>query len=118
MHRRRSTCSEYFDNSNIHGLRYLTKSDRSWVERLWWLAMILSALYGCTRYISTVYVKWQTSPLIVSIAETAMPIREIPFPAVTICPQAKSKANIFNLTYVFQKMTKQNMSLDVLTEIE
>jgi acid-sensing ion channel, other len=118
MYRTRSMCSEYFDNSNIHGLRYLTDKDRSWVERLWWLVMVMSALYGCIRLISNVYDKWQANPVIISISETAIPISEIPFPAITICPQTKSKKSIFNLTDVLERMAKENLSINDLTEIE
>jgi amiloride-sensitive sodium channel len=39
--------------------------------------------------IHKIYEKWQLSPVIVSFAEKSTPVWEIPFPAVTICPETK-----------------------------
>lgn len=44
------------------------------------LAIVLSAYY-----INEIYGKWKTTPVIFTIDSTATSIRDIPFPAVTIC---------------------------------
>lgn len=41
---------------------------------------------ACSIYfISNVYIKWQSSPIIIGLNPIATHIRNIPFPAVTIC---------------------------------
>jgi len=48
--------------------------------------------------------KWDQSPVIVSFAEKSTPVWQIPFPAVTICPETKAKQTIFNFTNAFQQI--------------
>lgn len=60
--------------------------------------------------------KWVQSPVIVSFAEKSTPIWEIPFPAVTICPETKTYANKLNFTDVFNKV-RFNDSLDTIDDV-
>lgn len=43
------------------------------------------------------------SPVIVTFATTQTPIWNIPFPAITICPEVKSQKNLFNYTDIYLK---------------
>ena len=54
-----------------------------------------------------VYTKWQQSPVIVSFAEKSTPVWEIPFPAVTICPETKSYVEQLNFTKMYHVMKEQ-----------
>jgi amiloride-sensitive sodium channel len=53
---------------------------------------------GNMYLIGKVWNKWNESPVIVSFAETSTPVWQVPFPAVTICSETKSKARVFNFT--------------------
>lgn len=44
------------------------------------------------------YDTWQRAPVIVSFATKETPIYQIPFPAVTICPESKSVQSLLNYT--------------------
>lgn len=59
--------------------------------------MILSVV-GSILVTKEVYNKWQKSPVIVSFAEKYTRVSEIPFPAVTICPETKARTSILNFT--------------------
>lgn len=59
--------------------------------------MILSVV-GSVLVSKDVYNKWQKSPVIVSFAEKYTRVSEIPFPAVTICPETKARSSILNFT--------------------
>lgn len=48
--------------------------------------------------IHKIYEKWQDSPVIVSFAEKSTPVWQIPFPAVTICPETKAMMKYVNFT--------------------
>lgn len=50
------------------------------------------------------YIKWDEKPVIVSLSEKATPIWKIPFPAVTICPEAKISAKVVNITQTFHEL--------------
>lgn len=74
--------------------------------RGWWFVVFSITLAACVVAIREVYQKWKRSPVIVSFATRETPIYEIPFPAVTICPETKSKQALFNHTDVIRKVMK------------
>lgn len=45
-------------------------------------------------FISNIYAKWQTAPIIIALNAEATRISDIPFPAVTICNMNKAKKSI------------------------
>ncbi|KAL1492018.1 hypothetical protein ABEB36_012522 [Hypothenemus hampei] len=80
---------EYCDLSTIHGMKYLAEN-RTNAERGWWLIVFLLSLTCCSYSIYLVSEKWKNTPIIISFANEEIPIYQIPFPAVTICPLGKS----------------------------
>lgn len=64
------------------------------------------ALILCGKLIHNVYTKWDQSPVIVSFAEKSTPVWEIPFPAVTICPETKAKVELLNFTSAYHTMNE------------
>ncbi|XP_045477004.1 pickpocket protein 28-like isoform X2 [Harmonia axyridis] len=89
---------EYCQNSSIQGLNYVVADGISIFERLWWILVLASCIGGCIYMISEIYNKWAESPVLVSLATRDTPITEIPFPAITVCPEAKLKGSCFNYT--------------------
>lgn len=66
--------------------------------------MFVACLTACVISIYAVYNKWERSPVIVNFANRGTPIYEIPFPAVTICPETKTDKNKFNYTNLLHKI--------------
>ncbi|XP_056634912.1 pickpocket protein 28-like [Diorhabda sublineata] len=75
--------------------------------------MVVS-LYICTKLVLSAYGKWQNTPVIVSFATIDTPNWQVPFPAVTICPEIKSIPSKFNYSYYLGKKIKG----ESLTELE
>ncbi|KAL1492019.1 hypothetical protein ABEB36_012523 [Hypothenemus hampei] len=92
---------EYCDLSTIHGMKYIGEN-RTTVERGWWLTVFLFSVTCCFYLIYLVYEKWDSSPVIISLANEETPIYQIPFPAVTICPLVKSFS--YNQTAIRSKL--------------
>jgi acid-sensing ion channel, other len=90
-------CAEYSNYSSIHGFHYLIEHNRSRVEKVWWIVWIFISFIGCRLLISDLHRKWNEIPVIVSISEKATPLWQIPFPAVTICPEAKTDSDLFDI---------------------
>jgi acid-sensing ion channel, other len=61
----------------------------------------------CAITILQIYKKWETNPVLVTLAEKATPISQIPFPAVTVCPMTKLNKQVINFTELCQ-MFKNN----------
>lgn len=70
--------------------------------------MILSVV-GSVLVSKDVYNKWQKSPVIVSFAEKYTRVSEIPFPAVTICPETKARSSILNFTELYSRWVNDGL---------
>ncbi|XP_049771508.1 pickpocket protein 28-like [Schistocerca cancellata] len=90
--------SEYCRNTSIHGLRYVGEVGRPAAERFLWLMLFGLSLGVCSKLINNVWIKWDRSPVIVTFAESSTPVWQVPFPAVTICSETKSRQSVFNFT--------------------
>lgn len=64
------------------------------------------SVYLCQSMIQNVWLKWDEDPVIVTFNEKSIPVSEIPFPAVTICPETKSQINKLNFTDVYHMLSE------------
>lgn len=99
---------EYCENSSLHGIRYLGEKGRTTTERIWWLLIFIASIFMCSHLIIKTWTKWDTSPVIVSFAQSPTSVYQVPFPAVTICSETKAKQTIYNFTEYYHR--KQNIS--------
>ncbi|CRK87601.1 CLUMA_CG001397, isoform A [Clunio marinus] len=112
---------EFSGNTSIHGLQYLGERRRHWVERVFWVVALVISVIGCSIMINRVYKKWNTSPVIVSFAEKSTPVWQIPFPAVTICPETKALKKHIDFTEGFTMKlhnNTDNLTIDQLKNLE
>jgi len=61
------------------------------------------SIYTCATLTMNIWDKWNNNPVIVSFAEKSTPVWQIPFPAVTVCSETKSRQTIFNFTDIYWK---------------
>nr|CAD7425786.1 unnamed protein product [Timema monikensis] len=61
--------------------------------RFVWFLAFLASLVTCFFLINKVWEKWDESPVILSFREKVNNVREIPFPAVTVCNDNKVKTS-------------------------
>ncbi|XP_076265224.1 pickpocket protein 28-like [Rhynchophorus ferrugineus] len=97
---------EYCQCTGVHGFRYFGEK-RTRFERIWWFIVFCFVFTACAYLIKEVYHKWERSPVIVSFATSETPIYKIPFPAVTICPESKSKHSVYNHTDIIVKLSRK-----------
>lgn len=64
----------------------------------------------CTHLIMKTYNKWQSSPVIVSFAQSPTPVWQVPFPAVTICSETKARQSAFNFTEAYHYVQENNLT--------
>lgn len=112
---------EFSSNSTVHGVKYLGERRRHWVERSFWIIAFFVSVIGCSIMIHKIYEKWQLSPVIVSFAEKSTPVWQIPFPAVTICPETKILRKHLDFTHAYKLVfanQKENMTNGELRNLE
>lgn len=111
---------EYSKKTSIHGIHYLCQQRRPIYERIFWVLFFVTAIATCFISIKSVYIRWKNFPLIISFDTEAMPVYEIPFPSIIICPQFKTNQRLFNFTDVYNRAKHENASfedLDILSSL-
>ncbi|KAL1122050.1 hypothetical protein AAG570_003456 [Ranatra chinensis] len=88
----------FSESSTIHGLQYLGERGRPKSERVCWVVMLVMSLFGSGLFINKSWTKWKNSPVIISFSESSTPIWKVPFPAITICSETKSRATVYNFS--------------------
>ncbi|KAK5641668.1 hypothetical protein RI129_010215 [Pyrocoelia pectoralis] len=101
--------AEYCDATTIHGMKYIGERGRHLLERLAWTITLAFLFTFCLLLIRQAYIKWESSPVIVTFATKETSISKIPFPAVTLCPEAKFDPEIFNFTRTFKRKQRGEM---------
>ena len=101
--------TEYFNVASIHGLHYITSSRK--LNRLFWIAVVLSGLVGSFVLIHESFDSWAKSPIKTTVV--SKPIKELRFPKLTVCPP---KNTFTDLNY--DLMSSKNMKLDQETKAD
>ena len=100
---------EFLDTSTIHGLSWIS-SARRW-SSLFWILVVIGGFSGAGFLIYESFDNWKKSP-ITTMIET-LPISQITFPNVTVCPP---KNSFLNLNYDIKQ--SENVKLDNKTRHE
>lgn len=87
-------------------------------NRFWWIISFVLSMIGCCLLIKDSYQKWDESPVIVTFSEKMTSIKNIPFPAVTICHEVKSKKEIFDFTDAVYRFNPREPPFYELSEDE
>ena len=78
--------NSFFTSSTIHGLSYIPSSRR--LLKLFWLSVVLAGFICSTSLIQKSFRGWEESPISTSV--DILPITEITFPNVTVCPPKRT----------------------------
>lgn len=81
--------------------------------------MILATAFTCAYLIWKTWSKWDKQPVIITVDDKISSVSHIPFPAVTICPEAKVNKNKFNIKdYITKDDSERKNKLKNLDENE
>lgn len=90
----KKTFSEFCVYSSIHGLTHF--HNPVWYEKLVFNVFLIASIISCCLIMHLVRYERLESPIIMSYDEKTMTINDIPFPAITICPQVKASHEKFD----------------------
>lgn len=105
----------YAFESSIHGVKYFGDRKYSKVVRLFWFSVFLLSVCGFIYYTTEVYRKWFIDPDI-TINTKLQNVREIPFPAFTVCPLRKLKKEFQNVERI--KTDRKTLTIDERKYVE
>lgn len=77
----REYLNSYFDNTTVHGFKYILIGD-TLAERVGWVATVILAFTGAFVLIDSYVSEVRTNPITMTLSK--IPVSEVPFPAVTV----------------------------------
>ncbi|XP_050099386.1 sodium channel protein Nach-like [Anopheles aquasalis] len=78
---------EFFDNSTLHGVRYIAEDGRPFFERFMWFCFVAFGFIAAVVIIFSLWEKFQTNPTITGL-DTDFHNQQVIFPTVLLCPTA------------------------------
>ena len=80
----------FLESSTIHGLAYISNTRR--LVKLFWIGIVVAGFLGAAIIIYQSFQSWKESPVKTTL-ET-LPMRNITFPKVTVCPPKKTYTDL------------------------
>ena len=93
------TLKDYSCESSIHGIQYLGNRKHSTCGRGFWVITVCIALICTLVQVSNIWYQWVDDPVVTTLSTISLPVEEIDFPAVTLCPQGSTEDIIDNVLY-------------------
>lgn len=90
----RQSVHKYLNSTSMHGLNYIGDDTLTKLERVVFLFAFIMVLSISAYFITNVWEKWNSSPIIIGLNPVLTQIRDIPFPAVTICNMNQANKTI------------------------
>ena len=101
---------EFLDTSTIHGMSWISVSNG--FSRILWINIVIGGFSGAGFLIYESFKSWADSPISTTI-ET-LPISQITFPNVTVCPPRNS---FLNLNYDILQSENVTVNADIRKEL-
>ena len=94
-----NTLKDYSSESSIHGVQYLGDRKHSNFGRAFWMITVCIALTCTLVQVFNIWYQWVDDPIVTTLSTISLPVEEIEFPAVTLCPQGSTEDIIDNVLY-------------------
>ncbi|XP_049816268.1 pickpocket protein 28-like [Schistocerca nitens] len=107
---------EFCGSTSLHGLKYVGEPGKPLAQRVCWVLTFLLSLSVCCVFIWQAKHKWDTTPVIVTFAESSYPVSKLPFPAVTICGEAKINHVLFSYQEMYKR--RDNITEEQMKQIQ
>uniref|UniRef100_A0A336LE20 CSON007900 protein n=1 Tax=Culicoides sonorensis TaxID=179676 RepID=A0A336LE20_CULSO len=110
--------AEYCNSTTIHGFSYI--SDRKKYVRKLWIMICIVSFIGCSTQIYELMEKWQKNPTILVFDQKFTSMKDINFPAITVCGQRLPSQKVINCrqylessgkNYNFHEFSKEKLQL-------
>lgn len=101
---------DILSKTSIQGLNYFSDLKKTFFARFFWLFAFVLGTSGFIYYGYIAYIKFKVEPQI-SLSNKLKSIREVPFPAVTICPPFMTTSSRFGIIESKWNLNKTNPDL-------
>ncbi|KAJ8920125.1 hypothetical protein NQ315_011782 [Exocentrus adspersus] len=94
----------FFENSTLHGVRYIPEDGRPFYERFMWFVCVAISTVATTVIIYNLWEKFQTNPTITGL-DTDFHNWDVPFPAITVCMESPTTVEKIH-SYIFEHLER------------
>ena len=103
-----STLHEFAESTTIHGIAYVFDRAIKGLDNILWLLVVCFGA-GVAVYMSLdAWNTWKDAPVLTSVSSTGLPLRNIEFPAITICSQGLIQVMFFYCHQYFKNPSKSH----------
>ncbi|XP_065089501.1 pickpocket protein 28 [Ochlerotatus camptorhynchus] len=81
----KSELYQLWENITTHCYRHMVQVDRSIWERLMWLLILIVETCALVAILNSAWDSFTSNPLITTLHDTLYPIKNVPFPAISLC---------------------------------
>ncbi|XP_017050263.1 uncharacterized protein LOC108094280 [Drosophila ficusphila] len=85
--------AEFCQESSIHGLPYVARRDLHWMERLFWLMMVVVSAYFAIGSCLAQWERFRDNPIVYEY-EYLFALRNFPFLGVTLCTNYETQKEV------------------------
>lgn len=103
--------TNFIEHKNISEYHSAIPFFQNFIFRIWWVGVFMFGIAGSCFMVYRILNKFFTTPVLVALATKESTINAIPFPAVTICPEAKISSSCLNYTGIL-KARKGNTTVE------
>ena len=100
----------FLESSTIHGLAYISTTRK--LVKLFWIVIVIAGFTGAGIMIYQSFQSWEESPVKTTIQ--TLPIRDITFPMVTVCPPKNTYTNLNYDMIAIKNVSLDNQTRDYL----
>ena len=84
-----TTTYDFASSTTIHGIAYVFDRAITVLDRIIWFLVVCCGTALAIYMSYDVWITWKSSPVLTSVSSTGLPLRNVKFPAITICSQGK-----------------------------
>ena len=113
-HKVRNTAKEFATVTTLHGCSYIANDGHSAASRMFWVFVVGCGITFGSHQVISLYKQWETNPVIRALELISLPLEDVDYPGITVCPQGYVKDIMENVlfqqfqNYVLNKTAHEN----------
>ena len=93
------TARNFSSTTSIHGIVYVGSHEHSKCGRLFWIAAVVLAIAGTAFQLFSILNQWNDQLVVTNLDTISLPVEDVDFPSVTLCPQGATADVLDNVLY-------------------
>ena len=118
-HESYSIVQEYSEYSTVQGVVYIFQRHQTVCGKIFWTLVVFLMILLSIYWSSKAYSSWQDNPVITTVQTSAYPLKDLEYPAVTVCGQGSNDdvltSGFFNLFFKYLRQKGVNMPISPLS---